>query len=1057
MLDIYKASAGSGKTFALTLAYFKLIFESPMAYRNILAVTFTNKATEEMKSRIINELHKLAEGRESSYGELLQEALGMDALQVKNRAALLRNLLLHDYGRLSVTTIDRFFQRMLKAFTRELGIFPGYNVELDNEFVLLQAVDRVMHEVKGEPELQAWLRELMDSSVEEGKSWNVKAKMADLGEELFREHYMLFDRQVLEKFSNKHFLREYRLFLQQLIGEFEDQLMAEATETVDFIRSAGLQVEDFKSGQRGCAFWFYKLAAGTFVPPTDTTRKALDDVEMWAAKKSPRREEIMAIVPTLTERLRRLVDFFDGQYCRYLSARQLMGNLYQLGILNDLYRKVRDYCDERGVMLLSDTTHLLNLLIAGNDTSFLFEKCGNYYNHLMIDEFQDTSAMQWRNFRPLVVNSLGEGNEVMIVGDVKQSIYRWRNGEWSLLARGVEEEFKPLGVRNVLLADNWRSAREVVDFNNDFFERAAQMLESLYRGEAGEEDSRAATIAEAYRGLRQTPQRDESGCVDIFFAAARKEEDSDRIIMANVVEVIQDIRQRGGRQREVVILVRNGKEGAFVADYLMEYNKQAALPVNFISNDSLFIQSSPGVQFIIAMLRYAVTPQDKVNRVLIPYLHRFFIRNEEGMSLHEVFRQAGEEAFRPFGVAGFGDSGEDCLSFSLYETVETIIDRFGLKEKAEDVPYLIAFQDMIYEYEANNSNNISLFLEWWDKEKDKRVLATSEEADAVRILTIHKSKGLEFEYVILPFCSWELDAVRPVRRIWCRNREAGFDALEYAPLNYSGALADTLFRDDYFDEHLKAYIDNLNLLYVAFTRAKNELYVRPYLPKENKDGSLRLADMGAFIWQVLGGMGEEWQAERQYIRGGKQQAERKKEAPLPVISLSSYPVWQPEGRIAVKYRYRDYTSADPNALSAIDEGKLLHEIFKSIRHLGDVPQAIDRACLDGLIRQDEKADYAARIAAYLDNPQVRQWFAPENRSINERDILFPGGSKARPDRVVECGGRLCVIDYKFGQREENRYLKQVRFYCNALKKMGYPRVEGYVWYVKLEKITEVEL
>ena len=513
MLDIYKASAGSGKTFALTLAYFKLIFESPMAYRNILAVTFTNKATEEMKSRIINELHKLAEGRESSYGELLQEALGMDALQVRNRAALLRNLLLHDYGRLSVTTIDRFFQRMLKAFTRELGIFPGYNVELDNEFVLLQAVDRVMHEVKGEPELQAWLRELMDSSVEEGKSWNVKAKMADLGEELFREHYMLFDRQVLEKFSNKHFLREYRLFLQQLIGEFEDQLMAEATETVDFIRSAGLQVEDFKSGQRGCAFWFYKLAAGTFVPPTDTTRKALDDVEMWAAKKSPRREEIMAIAPALTERLRRLVDFFDGQYSRYLSARQLMGNLYQLGILNDLYRKVRDYCDERGVMLLSDTTHLLNLLIAGNDTSFLFEKCGNYYNHLMIDEFQDTSAMQWRNFRPLVVNSLGEGNEVMIVGDVKQSIYRWRNGEWSLLARGVEEEFKPLGVRNVLLADNWRSAREVVDFNNDFFERAAQMLESLYRGEAGEEDSRAATIAEAYCGLRQTPQRDESGYV----------------------------------------------------------------------------------------------------------------------------------------------------------------------------------------------------------------------------------------------------------------------------------------------------------------------------------------------------------------------------------------------------------------------------------------------------------------------------------------------------------------------------------------------------------------
>ena len=1054
MLDIYKASAGSGKTFALTLAYFKIIFESPLSYRNILAVTFTNKATEEMKSRIINELHKLAEGRRTDYGVLLCEALDMNEDQLRNRASLLRNLLLHDYGRLSVTTIDRFFQRVVKAFTRELGIFPGYNVELDSDYVLQQAVDRVMHEVKGDDALRSWLRELINSSVEEGKAWSVKAQMSDLGRELFRENYMLFDQKVLNKFSDKHFLRQYRTFLEHTVTEFEETLVKMAREALDVIAVAGLQLGDFKSGNRGCASWFYKLAEGNFDAPTATNRKGAEDAEAWVAKKSPLRAEIEGVVPRLSAILRELLDYYDWHGRSYLSAKQLGGNLYQLGILNDLYRKVRDYCAERGVMLLSDTTHLLNLLIAGNDTSFLFEKCGNYYNHLMIDEFQDTSVMQWRNFRPLVANSLGEGNQVLIVGDVKQSIYRWRNGEWGLLAAGVEQEFKPMGVRQVVLGDNWRSAREIVCFNNEFFACASQFLEQLYRQEAGEGDLRAAWIGEAYRGLEQTPRKGQTGYVDLLFGPEKREEGSDARVMDSVIGIIQDIRSRGGRQKDVVVLVRNGKEGAFVAGYLMEYNKQAESPIDFVSNDSLFIQSSPCVQFVLAMLRYIIMPQDGINRAQLSYLYHAFVCGRTEIFLHEVFRQVTcENGNTIFSLGGEGEP--DLLSFSLYETVETIIDRFGLKAKSEEVPYLIAFQDMIFEYEANNSNNISLFMEWWEKEKDKRVLATSEETDAVRILTIHKSKGLEFGYVILPFCSWELDAVRPVRRIWCANREPGFDALEYVPLNYSSRLADTIYREDYLDEHLKAYIDNLNLLYVALTRAKTELYIRPFTPRENKDGSVSLSDMGAFIWQVIKDLDAGWE-NGHYVRGEK--SVLKKEADggaSSVISLSSYPVWHPGGRISVKYRYRDYEQEEAAELSALDEGKLLHEIFKSIRYAGDIARAVDQAYRAGLIRLDEREAYVSRISAYLSEPQAAAWFSSGNRVINERDILFPGGAKARPDRIVEQGGRLLVIDYKFGQKEEGAYLRQVRFYCNTLKKMGYPQVEGYVWYVRLEKIVKV--
>lgn len=1055
MLDIYKASAGSGKTFALTLEYFRIIFNTPSEYKNVLAVTFTNKATEEMKSRIIKELHRLAEGEVSDYGNILKQSLGITNEQLKNRAILLRTLLLHDYGRLMVTTIDRFFQRIIKAFTKEIGIFPGYNVELDSEFVLTKAVDKVIQQVKDNPELKNWISELMNNNVEEGKSWSIKSKIAELGEELFRENYMLLDEQVLEKFGDRKFLKEYRIFLATVKEKYENQLEEIALEAIRLIQETGLDLADFKGGKAGCASWFYKLSVGSFDEPTPTVRKGIVGSDSWMTKTSANKGKIESICHKLMDLLEKGLKIFDSDYQNYLSACQVAGNLYQLGILKDLYQEVRNYCDEKGLMLLSDTTHILNLLIADNDTSFLFEKSGNYYKHLMIDEFQDTSAMQWKNFSPLVINSLGEGCKAMIVGDVKQSIYRWRNGDWRLLAQGVEQQFKHLGVNNIILRDNWRSAKEIVEFNNHFFETAAQVLTDLYISELPEEIQRAEIIKEAYTELRQTPRKNKQGYVDILFGPEKKEEDSNSTIMHEVVAIIQDIRQRGGHLKDTVILVRGSKEGAFVADYLMEYNKGAEQPIHFISNDSLYVWSSPYVQFIVAILRYITEPYDKVNKATILYFYNTFVCHKESETLHKVFCETENEDILTLLNGNFDIQAGQMLSYSLYETIESIIEQFSLKSKTEEVPYLIAFQDIIYEYELNNSNSITLFLEWWEKEQGKRVLSTSEEVDAVRILTIHKSKGLEFEYVILPFCSWELDSVRPVRRIWCNNNEQGFNALEYAPLNYSSKLANTIFRDNYFDEHLRAYIDNLNLLYVALTRAKTELYIRPYSPKINKDGSISVSDIGTFIYKVLEESKESITDSQHWYVGEKQLFAIVKEAAVPSLALKYYPVWQPKDRISVKYKFRDYTEPENENLSAIDEGKLLHEIFKCIGHVGEIEQAVQQAYLNGLIHREEKADYCVKISAYINTPEISEWFSERCKVITERDILFPGGDKIRPDRVILSRGIIQVIDYKFGQREESKYLKQVHFYCNTLRKMGYQNVEGYIWYVKNEKIIRV--
>lgn len=1048
MLDICKASAGSGKTFALTLEYFKIIFANPAEYRNILAVTFTNKATEEMKSRIINELHKLAEGRPSDYAPHLLETLRLDPDALRNRAALLRTMILHDYGRLSVTTIDRFFQRILKAFTRELGIFPAYNVELDSALVLSQAVARVMQGVQAKPDLKSWIQDLMSASVEEGKSWGVKAKMEALGAELFRENYMLMDKRIQDKFSDRRFLREYRGFLRDTVARYESALSALSASALSAIRAEGLDLADFKNGARGCASWFYKLAEGRFDAPTATVRKAVDDPDAWATLKSPLRDRIQRLQPRLADLLAKALEYHDANALRYQSALQLSGNLYQLGILNDLYLEVRAYCRDEGVMLLSDTTHILNLLIAGNDTSFLFEKCGNYYKHLMIDEFQDTSSMQWNNFRPLVTNSLAEGGKALIVGDVKQSIYRWRNGDWQLLDHLVEEQFRPLGVATRTLTDNWRSAPEIVRFNNDFFEAAARTLASLYALDAGPDDPRAGAIADAYRALRQNPRKGTHGLVDIHFGPRKSEEGAPEAIMRDTLAIIDGIRQRGGRLSDIVILVRGAREGAFVADSLMQYNKTAPIPVDFISNDSLYVASSPCVQFIAALLRHLAEPFDPVNRATLRYLHRTFVSRRGDLPLHPLFRAAAGEGRDPLPE----DGTPFATSRSLYETVEAVIDRFGLKDREEEVPYLIAFQDIVYEYEATRSNNIPRFLEWWQQEQGKRLLSTSEDTDALRILTIHKAKGLEFPHVILPFCSWELDKTQPLRRIWCGNREPGFAALPAAPLNYSARLADTVFRDDYLDEHLKAYIDNLNLLYVALTRAKSELYIRPFTPREKKDGSLALTDIGAFLFLVLRDMHLPLDGDNRYRAGDPLPLPHPPAPPAPPRALPAYPVWNPGDRLTVKYRHLDYAPAAPRPLSAVDEGKLLHELLKTLRTPDDLPRVLRRAALDGLLPLADIPRRHAQLTDFLAQPGVAPWFRPSARIIAERDILLPGGHRYRPDRVISADGHTIVVDYKFGLREDPAHLRQLRRYRDLLRRMGYLSVQGYLWYPTLRKI-----
>lgn len=1062
-LKIYRASAGAGKTFALTMEYFKIVFASPLEYKNVLAVTFTNKATEEMKSRIIRELNKLAEGEKSDYREALKSTLRLSDEQVKERAVVLRTFILHDYGRLSVTTIDRFFQRIIKAFTKELGIFPGYNVELDSDYVLLRAVDQIMQRMNEDKELRVWITELMNNSVEEAKSWSVKGKIAELGKELFGENYMLFDKTVQQKFGNRDFLKAYRLFLQSIIKRFEKQLEEYGKRACHLIETKDLRVEDFKNGKRGVINHFYKLRDKNLSNITDSTRRAVDNPDAWIAKKQYPEIQVRIedLYPTLNDWLKESIQFYDEYMADYHSARLLLDNLYQLGILNDLYQEIRAYCEEKGLMLLSDTTRILNVLIAANDTSFLFEKTGNFYKHVMIDEFQDTSTMQWSNFRPLIVNTLSEGGKALVVGDVKQSIYRWRNGDWRLLASGVEKDFKTFGICNEVLEYNWRSAGEIVMFNNLLFSQAALQLKEMYDEEEGD-NNYSSSILEAYAYSAQKVRRDERGYIQIRYGKDKQEEGSADAIMEAVVEVVQDNIRRGEELKNSVILVRNGKEGAFVADYIIEYNRvhpETSIP--FISNDSLYVAASPYVVLIVSVLKYVMAPYDLVNRAVLLHHYFTYVRKEESVDQDTRFKSvSSEETFRACLDIPFLREINRLTTGSLYEMVETIIESMELRDRAEELPYLIAFQDILFEYEENNTSSIPVFLEWWEKEKDKKVLSTSEETNSVRILTVHKSKGLEFDTVIIPFCNWDLDDMRHTRRLWCDNKEEGFNDLEYAPLNYSSKLSDSHFKEAYLEEHMKTYVDNLNLLYVALTRAKRVLHVFPYAPKISKEG--RPADIGAFLYQVLEKLDAAqllsgWNREEKRLSigeygilsgGGKETGDNR-------ITLKEYPVFDLEDRIRVRYKYEDYTDVEEKGNSAVDEGKLLHELFRRIEKTTDIDRAVNEVYRSGLIHYDEKEIYREKLFGYLDRVPVASWFDGSYRVVTERDILFTNAIKARPDRVMFDGNKVVIVDYKFGYKEEENYQKQVGFYCKTLRQMGYKEVKGYIWYVNMNKIYPV--
>lgn len=1050
-MKIIGASAGSGKTYRLAYEYVKCVVTDPLLYRHILAVTFTNKATEEMKSRILREIHTLAGGEESNYMAGLRKDLGLGPEEIRARAAEARKLILHDYSRFAVLTIDRFFQRLIRSFMRELGVDVNFNLELETDSLLSVAADALIEDISSDEELRRQLFLVARDRMEDNKRWNVKEPLLGLGKELFGEEYQ----RARETAPSA---REASSLIEVIVDKAEKvraEIISKAAEASAIILEHRLEPDDFRGKSASVAVYFSQVAAGDVKAPTKFAREALESPDGWAHPKSENRGAAESLVPALMPLLASMDRLYAENHRLMNSARLLRDNYRNFLLLSDLQQRVERICAEGNIMPISETNRMISRLVSGNDAPFIFEKAGNHYSRFMIDEFQDTSSLQWDNFVPLLKNSIAgeEGTPVMLIGDIKQAIYRWRGGDWSILSRRVHEEMGANRVEIETLGTNYRSMRRVVEFNNTVTglvaEAASADLNGLIAGglakgaiNAAEAALLTGMLSEAYRDHAQKPKSDrDEGYVTITVYDANGE----GVYVPPVVEKIEELQSRGYAPRDIAVLVRSNDHGTRIAQMLLKHkhdNPDSPYGYDVVTQEALTVGAAAVSGFIISCLALAADRSDSIRRAVY---NRWL-----GRPFGEPFPE-GEDVFFA-----------RLAAMSPEEAFEEIVMRYELQGRKADIAYIQAIHEQINSFSSRSVADIPLFLKWWEEQGAKASVTMQGGGEAITVSTIHKSKGLQYKAVVIPYMSWTLSPGTGI--VWAGSDEEGLGGVGSLPINYREQMSDSFFAPRYYREQVMSCIDGMNMFYVAVTRAEEELHLMMSSNPRNSKNAI-----GNIVRRVLRG-GEEAEVfvgetrdartvskEMEVMTFGSpvkpaQSAKKKSN------SLAAYSTSRPGVRVKLRLPSARYFANGDAELSPRDFGILMHKAFENAAGKDDVRRALDAMLADALVSQQEYAHLQAIIEKAFSNPLVGGWFCGEWDAVrNENDILVAGDPTVRrPDRVMLRGQKAVVVDYKFGLKQSVEYGKQLRGYMEILRGMGYPETEGYIWYVSLDAIEKLD-
>jgi ATP-dependent exoDNAse (exonuclease V) beta subunit len=1042
--SIYDASAGSGKTYALVKEYLKIILSSPKndAYRNILAITFTNKAVHEMKSRIVGSLSEFAKDTPSSKAqELMQDVsvdTGLSIIQIKSKAQQIIKHLIHNYAAFDISTIDKFTHKVIRAFAHDLNLPMTFEVTLDTENLLIEAVDAIIAQAGEDEILTNLLVDFTMEKTDDDKSWDISREILETGKLVLNEN----NRNEITHFQDKSITEflEIKKKLAVVCEELEKETVTFGNEAAALLEQKGIDPKSFSRGT--FPNHIASIQAGKFNPKNKTFKEA-DDIAI--NKTAQDRELIEAIVPDLLSILSKVYALFEKIY----FYKAFLKNITPLSLLNTVSNELAKIQQEQNILSITEFNALIHREIQNQPAPFIYERLGERYRHFFIDEFQDTSEMQWQNLIPLIDNALsgqdeyGDKGTLMIVGDPKQSIYRWRGGKAEQFIELSKDQnpFNNPDKKVTQLEYNYRSYSQIIEFNNSFFKQLANEFQHPDYKDLYENHSHQKVNSKTggYVNISFLPETSESEEVVV--------DKTEKYVQATL-NTINQVLEKGFEYKDIVILTRKRGQGIAVANFLTEQG------VPLLSSETLMIQNATEVRFIIQVLKYLKNSSDIDAKA--HFLHYLALHAQDNLPVHD-FIAKGKELVQETEFEHWLLQFNLDLSFqnlrkkSLYEAVEIMVSKF-LNPKLRTSSYVQYFLDIVLERDIRNQAGVADFLDFWDKSADKFSIPSPEGTNAVRIMTIHKSKGLEFPVVIMPFAEEDYSR-KPKDKLWLNAEEATV-GLPKVLIDNSSAVEG--FGEDalelYTIKKQEELLDNINVLYVALTRAEEQLYIISSKNFSSK-GEVPKNNMCAFFvnYLIAQGIYKEDVFEYQMGTSTKLSSEDKHEDRSKIIPNIAE-VLNPKN---IKIAQREALMWGTHQQEAIEYGNVIHEILSFVNTKSDVDLAITKALENGLIQLGQKEAVYQTILEIVNLESLINHFAEGNRVLNEQTIIQKEGKIIKPDRMaITPDQKVYLLDYKTGVAN-SKYIEQLNDYQHAIEEIGYEVIEKVIVYIGAE--VEVHL
>lgn len=1013
---VYRSSAGSGKTYTLVKEYLKLALADPhrlnSAYRQILAVTFTNKAAAEMKERVLKALREISSGDQTSLANDLVAEMKISIGDLQARCEELHTHLLHHYADFSVCTIDSFVYRIVRRFSLDLDLPANFRVETDEETPLWWAIDNLFTGSEQKKAVRELLREYVLEKVEDQKNWNVQQEVFDQARAILIAKKDLAEAGLLGEHDIEK-LGEVKKALRKEVEKFESDLAAIGRKFFTLINGRGVQVSDFYYTDKGVPGYFKKLLAKDYEDLKGKyVLQAFNEDKWYTGKKSnPAIDEIKGEITYLFSTADTYIEQSGPQY--YLH--QLVSrHINSLCMLSELRALVERYKKERNIVFVSEFNQSVARFIRNEPVPYIYERLGDRYKHYLIDEFQDTSVMQWRNLLPLLHNSLSEGKLCMIVGDGKQSIYRWRGADVEQFAnlpkinnkkgdvwlaeqeRALESEFDGRELRV-----NRRSREEIIKFNNTLFEFLA-------------EKRLKQPLSKVYEGGSQMPFNKHGGYITLQVIDGEKEE-RELQVLGEVGSRIGAAIEKGHDYGDIVVLVRKNEYGSKVANYLLASN----IPV--ISSDSLLLKNCPETGFIISLISWLINPADGVSAAgVLAYLKNKGAHKMDHSMLRSISKNP-HELGHAFNTLGINVMHEALVALPLYELCTEIIRLFELDQR--NPLFLNFFLDAVSDFSQREGNAPYAFLNWWKEKGGDTSVKIPADTNAVRVLTIHASKGLEFPVVIFPFADWSVDKPEDI----FINTSDKVDGLPAALVKTGGKIKNTDYRSEGEEEEQRRDLDNLNMLYVACTRAVDELHVVARKTQKGKSVTNWLMEF----------MKEVHHTDEFRLEVGEPCLPENKARPV-LRQLGAARYQKISDTVNIKL-----SDAESTEKSRRLYGIAVHQVLASINTSDDIELAIKRGVLSGLIREDQASVLKENLKALVNQDVLKLYFSDKVKVKTEAELFSDKGEVLRPDRVVITEDHVAVIDFKTGSVETD-HRQQIEEYKQALSKLYNTKVKGFI-------------